>query len=224
MGACAGRGEVLRRSPPMTPPAVKDGAAAYAPLLPEHEPAEGSVPPASVPGAVFNLSTSIVGAGIMSIPATMKVLGVAPALALIAAVALLCDASVEFLLRYTGDAAGSAAPVSYAGVMGESFGECGAAALQVCVVLTNVGALIMYLIIIGDVLSGNRSEGAVHLGVLQEWFGEHWWNSREVVLLLTLLFVLLPLLLLRRVGKLLGALPDSSSFGCGMLSNFEVLL
>jgi sodium-coupled neutral amino acid transporter 2 len=30
---------------------------------------------ASFPGTVFNLSTTIIGAGIMSLPATMKVLG-----------------------------------------------------------------------------------------------------------------------------------------------------
>lgn len=52
----------------------------------------------------------------------------------------------------------------------------------------------------GDVLSGNESEGTVHLGVLQEWFGIYWWNSRAFSLLLVVLFVLLPLLLLRRIG------------------------
>lgn len=52
----------------------------------------------------------------------------------------------------------------------------------------------------GDVLSGSESDGIVHLGVLQEWFGIHWWNSRAFSLLLVVLLVLLPLLLLRRIG------------------------
>lgn len=52
-----------------------------------------------------------------------------------------------------------------------------------------------------DVLSGNQPEGTVHLGVLQEWFGIHWWNSREVALLITVLVVMLPLVLLPRVGQ-----------------------
>jgi len=109
------------------------------PLLPEHKPAPRH---ASVCGAVFNVSTSIIGAGIMSI---LKVLGVIPAFLLILVIALLSEVSVEFLLRFThsGDA------TTYAGVMKESFGRVGSTATQVCVMITNLGCLIMYLIIIG---------------------------------------------------------------------------
>lgn len=112
------------------------------PLLPEHKPA---LRHASVCGAVFNVSTSIIGAGIMSIPATLKVLGVIPAFLLILVIALLTDVSVEFLMRFThsGDS------TTYAGVMKESFGRVGSMATQVCVMITNLGCLIMYLIIIG---------------------------------------------------------------------------
>lgn len=49
----------------------------------------------------------------------------------------------------------------------------------------------------GDVLSGT---GPDHLGVLQEWFGVHWWNLRAFALLFILVFVMLPLVLFRRVG------------------------
>lgn len=120
------------------------------PLLPElHSSATGG---ASVPGAVFNIATSIIGAGIMSIPATMRVLGVIPALLVIAAVAFLSDSSVEFLTRYIGISTGSDSSISYAGVMRESFGRLGSILLQLCVALTNAGALIMYLIIIGKEL------------------------------------------------------------------------
>lgn len=100
---------------------------------------------ASVSGAVFNLSTSMVGAGMMSMPMTLKVLGILPALSLILFVAFLCDISVEFLLRYTGRVG-----MSYAGVMKESFGTKGAVLLQICVTLNNIGGLIIYLIIIGN--------------------------------------------------------------------------
>ncbi|KAJ8647705.1 hypothetical protein MRB53_000728 [Persea americana] len=169
---------------------------ADAPLLPDvrHGPSGG----ASVSGAVFNLSTSIIGAGIMSIPATLKVLGVVPAVLLIFFIAFLCDVSTEFLLRCTQ----SGNSVTYAGVMAESFGKFGSLVLQICIMITTMGCLIIYLIIIGDVLSGSKAEGTVHLGVLQEWFGVHWWNSRAVVLLFIALFVMLPLLLLRRVESL----------------------
>ncbi|XP_043707174.1 amino acid transporter AVT6C-like [Telopea speciosissima] len=153
---------------------------------------------ASVSGAVFNVSTSIIGAGIMSIPATLKVLGVVPAFAMIVIIAILSEVSVDFLLKYTN--AGNS--TTYAGVMREAFGRIGSLALQICVMLTNMGSLIIFLIIIGDVLSGSQSEGSIHLGVLQEWFGFHWWNTRAFALLFTTLFVFLPLVLLRRVESL----------------------
>ncbi|CAN4087453.1 unnamed protein product [Withania somnifera] len=144
--------------------------------------------------AVFNVSTSIIGAGIMSVPATLKVLGVIPAFVLIVLVALLVDISVDFMLRFTyrGESR------TYAALMNESFGKIGSVAVQICVMITNLGCLIMYLIIIGDVLSGQGD----HLGVLQEWFGIHWWNSRNFAILFIVVFVMLPLVLYRRIESL----------------------
>ncbi|KAF7133380.1 hypothetical protein RHSIM_Rhsim09G0182700 [Rhododendron simsii] len=175
-------------------------AQSAAPLLPELRSPETQCPPggASVSGAVFNVSTSMIGAGIMSIPATLKVLGVIPGFILILIVALSVEITVEFLLRYTN----SGKAVTYGGLMAESFGKIGSVALQVCVMVTNLGAMIIYLIIIGDVLSGNQSEGTLHLGVLQEWFGIQWWNSRSCALLFVMLFILLPFLLLRSIESL----------------------
>ncbi|KAI3757807.1 hypothetical protein L6452_05350 [Arctium lappa] len=171
------------------------------PLLPENGSPTTSTEEKqpSVSGAVFNVSTSIIGAGIMSIPATFKVLGVVPAFILIVLIGFLVDVSVEFMLRFTY-AGGS---TTYAGLMKESFGRIGSVAVQICVMISNLGCLIIYLIIIGDVLSGDPSgEGSVHLGVLQEWFGIHWWNTRDVAILIIVVFVMLPLVLFPRVESL----------------------
>ncbi|XP_068315963.1 amino acid transporter AVT6C-like [Pyrus communis] len=153
---------------------------------------------ASFSGAVFNISTTMIGAGIMSIPATTKVLGVIPGLLLILLVAFFVEVTVEFLLRYTN----SGESETYAGMVGESFGAWGSVAVQICVIVTNLGCLIIYFIIIGDVLCGSQSGGTLHLGILQEWFGIHWWNSRAWALLFVAVFVMLPLVLLRRVDSL----------------------
>ncbi|KAJ1426307.1 Amino acid transporter, transmembrane domain [Sesbania bispinosa] len=142
------------------------------PLLPG---SKDTVEPATVSGAVFNVATSIIGAGIMSLPATLKVLGVIPAFVLILVIAILAEVSVDFLMRFTH----SGETTTYAGVMRESFGPLGAVAAQLCV-----------------------PQGEVHLGVLQQWFGIQWWTSREFALLVTLLLVLLPLVLYRRVESL----------------------
>lgn len=115
------------------------------PLLRDEQTTSTEQKQASVSGAVFNVSTSIIGAGIMSIPATLKVLGVVPAFVMIVLIALLVDVSVEFLLRFTY-AGGS---TTYAALMKESFGRIGSIAVQISVFITNLGCLIIYLIIIG---------------------------------------------------------------------------
>ncbi|XP_016472892.1 amino acid transporter AVT6C-like [Nicotiana tabacum] len=179
----------------------KQDSGSLAPLLPvdqnqcfEDERSEGG----SISGAIFNISTGMVGAGIMSIPATFKVLGVIPSFFVILLVGYFVEVTVDFLLKYTH----SGESDSYGGLMAESFGKFGSVALQICVMITNLGALIIYLIIIGDVLSGNNSDGSVHLGTLQEWFGIHWWTSRAFSLLFVVLFVMLPLLCVKRIDSL----------------------
>ncbi|XP_047328681.1 amino acid transporter AVT6C-like [Impatiens glandulifera] len=169
-----------------------------APLLPEILQSATENSNASILGAVFNVSTTIIGAGIMSIPATFKILGVIPAFVSMTIVAFLVDISVEFMLRFTH----SGHSTTYAGLMRESFGWPGSIAVQVSVMITNLGCLIIYLIIIGDVLCGNQPDGITHFGVLQEWFGVHWWNARDFVLFLVVVFIMLPLVMVRRVESL----------------------
>jgi len=57
------------------------------------------------------------------------------------------------------------------------------------------------LFLLGDVISGNEKDGIIHLGLLQEWFGSHWWNTRFFGLLFIFVFLFLPLVLCRRVGN-----------------------
>ncbi|KAF9684039.1 hypothetical protein SADUNF_Sadunf04G0076200 [Salix dunnii] len=171
-----------------------------APLLPKRQEDVGfdEFNGASFTGAVFNLSTTIVGAGIMALPAIMKVLGLVLGVALIIFMAFLTEASIEMLLRFSR--VGKCA--SYGGLMGDAFGKTGRIMLQVAVLINNIGVLIVYMIIIGDVLSGTSSSGSHHAGVLEGWFGEHWWNARAFVLLVTTLFVFSPLACFKRIDSL----------------------
>ncbi|XP_020571294.1 sodium-coupled neutral amino acid transporter 2-like [Phalaenopsis equestris] len=182
-----GKGKhVLEENSPLLPSLLKDDA--------DFDEFNG----ASFSGAVFNLSTTIVGAGIMSLPATMKVLGLVPGIFMIIFFAFLTEASIEFLIRFSQ----VGKSVSYAGVMGDSFGKIGRMLLQICVIVNNVGVMIVYMIIIGDVLSGTSSSGLHHSGVLEGWFGEHWWNGRFFVLLVTTLVVFAPLASFKHVDSL----------------------
>lgn len=126
-------------------PAIK------APLLPNHDPSSSSSSSendgkhGSFAGAIFNVSTSIVGAGIMSIPAAFRVLGVIPSLSIIVIIAWLSNVSAGFLMKSTvsGDA------TTYAGVMKESFGKPGSVAVQVITMVVTFGSMIIFSIIIG---------------------------------------------------------------------------
>ena len=119
-----------------------------APLLPSKHEEEGGFEEfngASFTGAVFNLSTTIVGAGIMASPATMKVMGLGVGIAMIIFMAFLTEASIEMLLRFSRAGKSS----SYGGLMGDAFGKYGKMLLQISVMVNNIGVLIVYMIIIG---------------------------------------------------------------------------
>ncbi|XP_073131513.1 amino acid transporter AVT6A-like [Henckelia pumila] len=153
---------------------------------------------ASLAGAIFNLSTTIIGAGIMALPAAMKVLGLGLGVVIIVFVAVLTEFSVGMLLRFSKASEAD----SYGNVMGDAFGIWGRRGLQLCVVINNIGVLIVYMIIIGDVLSGTTSSGIHHAGVLEGWFGGHWWNRRFFVLVVITLGVFAPLALFKRIDSL----------------------
>ncbi|KAK9270412.1 hypothetical protein L1049_025991 [Liquidambar formosana] len=154
------------------------------PLLPpkhdDFEPLEVGFDGASFSGAVFNLSTTIVGAGIMALPATLKQLGMIPGLIMIVLGAMMTEGVHRIDLE-----------------IWPSF-----KVRFVFIVVNNMGMLVVYMIIIGDVLSGTWSDGVFHSGVMEEWFGQHWWTTRSFMLLLTTLFVFAPLISFSRVDSL----------------------
>lgn len=100
---------------------------------------------ASFSGAVFNLSTTIIGAGIMALPATMKVLGLFLGIAMVIFMSFLTEASIELLIRFSR----TSKSVSYGGLMGDAFGKFGRIMLQTCILVNNIGVLVVYMIIIG---------------------------------------------------------------------------
>ncbi|XP_051139714.1 amino acid transporter AVT6A-like [Andrographis paniculata] len=166
------------------------------PLLPKEH--GGEFDGASFFGAVFNLSTTVVGAGIMALPATLKQLGVIPGMIMIVLAGTLTRKSIDILLRFSK----ASKTTSYAGLAGDTFSVAGRTILQMCIVINNLGMLVVYMIIIGDVLSETWSQGVHHTGVLEEWFGLHWWTTRSSILLLTTIFVFVPLISFKRVDSL----------------------
>lgn len=100
---------------------------------------------ASFTGSVFNLSTTIIGAGIMALPAAMKVLGLIIGIAAIIFLAVITETSLDILMRFSRVAKAQ----SYGEVMGHAFGSVGKLVLQISILINNFGILVVYMIIIG---------------------------------------------------------------------------
>lgn len=104
---------------------------------------------ASFSGAVFNLSTTVVGAGIMALPAAVKQLGLVPGMVMIVLGAILTGSSVDMILRLTR----ASKLATYSALVGDAFGRAGRTFLQVAIVINNLGMLVVYMIIIGTELA-----------------------------------------------------------------------
>ncbi|XP_074276144.1 amino acid transporter AVT6E-like [Silene latifolia] len=147
-----------------------------------------------VSGAVFNLTTSIIGAGIMALPATMKVLGLGVGLVLIVVMGILSEISVELLVKF----AVQCKAMSYGEVVQCALGRPARVLSEICIIVNNAGVLVVYLIIIGDVMSGSFH----HEGVFDQMMGTGVWDQRKLVVLVVLLVFLAPLCALEKIDSL----------------------
>ncbi|XP_010537924.1 PREDICTED: sodium-coupled neutral amino acid transporter 4 [Tarenaya hassleriana] len=145
-------------------------------------------------GAVFNLTTSIIGAGIMALPATMKVLGLILGFVLIILMGILSEISVELLVRY----AVLHKARSYGEVVQCAMGKTARLLSEICIIVNNAGVLVVYLIIMGDVMSGSVR----HIGVFDQWLGNGFWDHRKVLILIVLVIFLAPLCALNKIDSL----------------------
>ncbi|KAJ1413983.1 Amino acid transporter, transmembrane domain [Sesbania bispinosa] len=120
----------------------------------------------------FNLSTTIIGAGIMGLPACVKKLGMVPGLLIIILTAFLTEKSIEFMIRFPGLEIFLLMEVSWGMPLENMEKLCG----DMCC----------------DVISGTSSSGIHHSGVLEGWFGVHWWTGRTFVLVVITFAVFAP--------------------------------
>lgn len=145
-------------------------------------------------GAVFNLTTSIIGAGIMALPATMKVLGLILGFVLIILMGILSEISVELLIRFSVLYKSR----SYGEVVQFALGKTARVLSEICIIVNNGGVLVVYLIIMGDVMSGSLH----HIGVLDQWLGNGFWDHRKVLILIVMVIFLAPLCALNKIDSL----------------------
>lgn len=157
-------------------------------------PLTGSKSGSGIYGAVFNLTTSIIGAGIMALPATMKVLGMVLGFILIILMGIISEISVEMLVRFSVFCKAE----SYGELVQRAVGKPAKVMSQVCIIVNNAGVMVVYLIIMGDVLSGSPH----HEGVFSQWLGHGFWDHRKLVILIIVVVCLAPLCALQKIDSL----------------------
>lgn len=155
-----------------------------------HGKTEGS----GLPGAVFNLATTVIGAGIMALPATMKVLGIILGTIMIVVMGIVAEVSIELLVRYFVESKAN----TYGEVVQNALGKQAKIFSEICIILNNAGVLVVYLIILGDVMSGSLH----HSGLFDQWWGHGFWDHRKLLILLVLIIFLAPLCALDRIDSL----------------------
>ena len=104
--------------------------------------------------AVFNLSSAIIGAGIMAIPNAFRVLGVLGGVLALVTMHVVTGTTVRFLVRAT-EASGAG---TYAACAARFCGDAARVAVQLAIVLNNFGVMVVYQIIFGDVLAGTPAD------------------------------------------------------------------
>ncbi|GLJ18730.1 hypothetical protein SUGI_0334250 [Cryptomeria japonica] len=92
----------------------------------------------------------------MGSPATMKTLGLVSGISLIMLLVILTYASSEILLRFSR----AFKATSYGGVMAGAFGPLERVVLQILMIIITLGIPIVYMIVIGDVVSVMSANGS----------------------------------------------------------------
>ncbi|CAI5519580.1 unnamed protein product [Closterium sp. Naga37s-1] len=173
----------------------------------------------SLKSSIFNLSNTMIGAGMMALPAAMNVLGVVTGSVALIFVALLTYGSVMAMVRCTVAAAASSSPsenpspngvgnrsfsmrdeekLSYNHTVATALGSAGRLVLQVSIVVNNLGLMIVFLDIIGDVLVGSATGPGV-LPLDQLHLSPD--VARKSILAIVILLIL-PLCLQDRLGSM----------------------
>eukprot|EP00761_Pharyngomonas_kirbyi_P012170 gb/GECH01012197.1/.p1 GENE.gb/GECH01012197.1/~~gb/GECH01012197.1/.p1 ORF type:complete len:507 (+),score=81.11 gb/GECH01012197.1/:1-1521(+) len=158
---------------------------------------EGS---ASVIGSIFNLTNTIIGGGVLSLPFAFMSSGILLGLILLLVTAILAALSLMLLVRsiqWTGK-------FSYKEIARQAMGRAGSVTVDLSMVLLCFGTCVAYMVLIGDLIPP-----VLHLLVSEEqkqkveaceadW---PWWSHKIFVMGMGL-FVVTPLTMLTKINSL----------------------
>ncbi|KAJ2259303.1 hypothetical protein GGI13_000086 [Coemansia sp. RSA 455] len=142
----------------------------------------------SVNGAVFNVLNSIIGSGIIGLPYALSNAGMVTGLAMLVVVGLVSQFAI-YTLVLTGKRVGA---MHYSEVAQITLGTFGYQALSASIIVSLVGVVTTYLVILGDISSSLR----------QTYLPAQEWLTRTVAIAIVAYIFVLPLLFFRHSGPL----------------------
>ena len=170
--------------------------------------------------ATAALTNTIVGAGIVALPRVFESLGVAIGAVLLAGFFYLSRYTLAAMIR----SANAVGVWTYDELVRSQFGDWGARSLDAAIVVNNLGGLLVYFIIMGDVLVGTSP---FYSGIVTNALGMHggdvWWVSREFVVAVVSLLVLFPLVSMRDISGLGELSVYSVSVAVGLVGSIVML-
>ncbi|CAL8468634.1 g8174 [Coccomyxa elongata] len=153
----------------------------------------------SIPSTVFNLTNTIIGAGIMALPQAVATLGIVLGSLLIFLVYILSHVTIDILAR----ASERTGKWTFSELISSYLGKAGSEILRFFIIINNGGLLITYTIMLGDVLVGKAPE---YNGVVTNLTGIHsgdvWYLDRRFVVAMVVVIFLVPLTLQRSLKSL----------------------
>ncbi|CAK9101079.1 tRNA/tmRNA (uracil-C(5))-methyltransferase (tRNA (uracil(54)-C(5))-methyltransferase) (tRNA(m5U54)-methyltransferase) (RUMT) (tmRNA (uracil(341)-C(5))-methyltransferase) [Durusdinium trenchii] len=152
----------------------------------------------SVGKVTFNFVNAVVGSGVLAIPYALQQAGLVTGLAMAAFVGLSTDVTVRQLVN-----TGLREDVrNYEELMDKLFGFPGWATISLLMFLYDFGAMLSYLIILGDVSTSVVQEFCAQVLGVSGGLLDDRWALRRVCILSIALCLMLPLCLLRDISKL----------------------
>ncbi|GKT37130.1 putative Amino acid transporter system N2 [Aduncisulcus paluster] len=160
------------------------------PLLPPSTTKEVPVG-TTTPAAIFNLTNTVIGAGVLTLPYAMKVAGLGIGLLLLVIIALASFAAFHFLVA-AGNEVGES---SYKMIAKKLWGKGWDYVCEIFVALYTLGTCCSYTIILSDYAN-------LVIGAFDEHAAEQWYGSRQFCLAIIAILILFPLSMLQRIDFL----------------------
>ena len=148
--------------------------------------------PGSSPGAVANLCSATLGAGVLSLPCAIKRCGVLPGLVLLALAAAATVVSIDMIV----DAAARTGRTTYEDITRRLLGRRALVIVEAAIFAFCFGCAVAYVVAVGDILQRGILDVFVPTGRLPSFV------TREFAMVVFWLIVMLPLSLLERIDHL----------------------